>query len=382
MSQAPDTLPNMNDERWSHLSSDKLEAELRDREAHKAALTAEQAGIVAELDRRQTPTAHGYRSMHDWVAGRVDVDRWTARRLVALSRLDLADVWRDLADGEITADRALAEAKLMRAGADERVRRASRGWNVDGVHRLAERHRRFTRADEEEAFDRRFVSLQPNLDESLWKLAGSLPGLLGQMVDRALDHLADRLPDGPDGRGTAGQRRADALATMAADAIDPSSGQEREPLPVMATVFVDGMLAAATRGEAGAEVIGGPRVGPNTLELILCGGRVEVDTSGATPLGVGPARRAVPPRLRRFVIARDGGMCTADGCGSRHRLQVHHIVPRSKGGTDDPAGLGTFCWYHHMIVIHGRGFRIDPDSPPQRRRFRAPEGRDPPGSRG
>ncbi len=112
------------------------------------------------------------------------------------------------------------------------------------------------------------------------------------------------------------------------------------------------------------------------------GGRVEVNALGATPLGIGPAGHGIPPRFRRFVIARDGGMCTADGCGSRYRLQVHHIVPRSQGGTNDPDGLGTVCWYHHMVVIHGRGYRIDPESPPHRRRFLPPEGRDPPGRRG
>ncbi len=63
-------------------------------------------------------------------------------------------------------------------------------------------------------------------------------------------------------------------------------------------------------------MLGGPRVGPGVLEEILCGGKVEVDVTGARPLGVGPTGSAIPPRLRRFVIARDGGMCTVAGCGS------------------------------------------------------------------
>ena len=84
----------------------------------------------------------------------------------------------------------------------------------------------------------------------------------------------------------------------------------------------------------------------------------------------------IPPRVRRYVLARDGG-CTADACRSRHRLQVHHIIPRSQGGTHDPENLATLCWFHHHVVVHGMSYAIDPDTPPhptppQRRRFKPP----------
>ena len=87
----------------------------------------------------------------------------------------------------------------------------------------------------------------------------------------------------------------------------------------------------------------------------------------------------VPPRLRRFVLFRDGG-CVADGCDSTYRLQAHHKVPFSQGGRTDPDNLVTLCWFHHHVVIHGHGFTIDPDSKPGRIRFRPPRGspRDPP----
>jgi len=91
------------------------------------------------------------------------------------------------------------------------------------------------------------------------------------------------------------------------------------------------------------------------------------------------ATKAVPPAIHRFVAWRDGG-CTAEGCQSRYRLQPHHIIERSRGGSDDPENLTTMCWYHHHIVIHGLGYSIDPNSPPQRRRFLSPStaGRGPP----
>lgn len=46
-------------------------------------------------------------------------------------------------------------------------------------------------------------------------------------------------------------------------------------------------------------------------------------------------------RIRNAVCERDGWRCL--WCGKAGRLEVDHIVPRSQGGTDDPANLRTLC---------------------------------------
>lgn len=51
----------------------------------------------------------------------------------------------------------------------------------------------------------------------------------------------------------------------------------------------------------------------------------------------GPA----PGSLKKKILKRDGGRCVK--CGSRDRLTVDHIVPRARGGTNDPANLQTLC---------------------------------------
>ena len=66
-----------------------------------------------------------------------------------------------------------------------------------------------------------------------------------------------------------------------------------------------------------------------------------------------------------------------EGCTSTYRLQVHHVIPASEGGPTDPENLVTLCWHHHHTVIHGRGFSIDPHSPPGRARL-APPANSPP----
>ncbi len=312
------------------------EAELGRLEAHVAVLRTEQARLVAEATAAQRPLARGHRSAEEWLAGTLDVSHRTARRLVELTRVDGA-TWTDVADGEITLDRALAERRLTRCGVGDEVRRRSRDWDIDGVRRLAARHRRLRPVDEQEAFARRYFTMQPNLDESLWRLDGLLPGIEAQVLQAEVARRADELPVDPDGRAPVGQRQADALVDLVLDgaaATPEDTGGER--LPMVATVLVDAALAAPTFGRAGGEVVGGTRVGPAVLEEILCSGRVEVDVTGAQPLGIGPTTHAIPPRLRRYVITRDGGMCAVRGCRSRHRLQVHHRTPISRGGTKRP----------------------------------------------
>jgi hypothetical protein len=147
------------------------------------------------------------------------------------------------------------------------------------------------------------------------------------------------------------------------------------------TVFLDATFASPTNGEAGVTIESGPQVGPATLEAILCHGVIEVTarTEDGSPLALGRRSRAIPPRLRRAILHRDGAACTIEGCVSRYRLQIHHIVGWADGGRTDPDNLTTLCWFHHHVVIHGRGFAIDPSSPPQRRRLLRPPIHGPPG---
>ncbi len=145
-------------------------------------------------------------------------------------------------------------------------------------------------------------------------------------------------------------------------------------------MFVDAALAAPTGGEAGVATQSGVRIGPAAVQELLCDASVEVTvTHQGRPVWEARRTRTTPRRLRRYVMHRDGGVCAVDGCQSRYRVQPHHIHARRRGGTDDPDNLTLLCWYHHHVVVHGYGYRIDPDSPPQRRRLlRPPSGRAPP----
>ena len=132
-------------------------------------------------------------------------------------------------------------------------------------------------------------------------------------------------------------------------------------------------LAEESGNEQGVAMLAGARVGPDTVDLVRCVGVTEVITvAGQSILGHGTTT-SMRPSLRRAVLARDDG-CTIDG--------VHlHLPPRGPphrppipSGTHAADNLTTLCWYHHHVAVHRRGMRIDPQSPPRRRRLLPPRG--------
>jgi hypothetical protein len=59
------------------------------------------------------------------------------------------------------------------------------------------------------------------------------------------------------------------------------------------------------------------------------------------------ARRPIPPRTRKAVLARDHHRCSVPGCTMSRYVDVHHIVPPRAGGSNDPRNLITLCERHH-----------------------------------
>jgi 5-methylcytosine-specific restriction endonuclease McrA len=66
-----------------------------------------------------------------------------------------------------------------------------------------------------------------------------------------------------------------------------------------------------------------------------------------------PGRRnkaTIPPAVRRLVLARDRHTCRTPGCTHSKFLEVHHVVPRVRGGGNDPKNLVTLCSACHRLV--------------------------------
>jgi hypothetical protein len=134
---------------------------------------------------------------------------------------------------------------------------------------------------------------------------------------------------------TGGLRMALALTAICQDSLYNEPGLTGGGDPVV-TITADAGLLLATDGEAGAEVTAGPRIGPMALDELLCIGRTELNvaTADGNLLGVGKTTTNLPPRLRRAVIARDGG-CVIDGCTSRYiPLPASGSLPPSQAPGD------------------------------------------------
>ncbi len=61
-------------------------------------------------------------------------------------------------------------------------------------------------------------------------------------------------------------------------------------------------------------------------------------------------KTSIPPSVRRLVLARARHQCQRAGCSHSQFLEVHHIVPRSMGGSNDPDNCTCLCSACHGLV--------------------------------
>jgi hypothetical protein len=88
---------------------------------------------------------------------------------------------------------------------------------------------------------------------------------------------------------------------------------------------------------------------------------------------------AEPPvgaaKIVRAVLLRDGH-CRIPGCEARHGLEVHHLRPRSWGGSDEISNLAAVCGsggHHGVLVPTGRWALGNPNQPDGLRLVRVDE---------
>ena len=80
--------------------------------------------------------------------------------------------------------------------------------------------------------------------------------------------------------------------------------------------------------------------------------------SVSLPLDVGTVTDLVRAHLRRAITTRDQH-CAAPGCDVPPAgCHVHHIIPRSQGGTTRLQNCLLLCSFHHLILVHRWGWTI------------------------
>jgi hypothetical protein len=88
------------------------------------------------------------------------------------------------------------------------------------------------------------------------------------------------------------------------------------------------------------------------------GGSPSLPLAVPLPLDTGEAEATIPPHLRRAVLTRHR-RCCFPGCPMpATACQIHHIIPRSRGGPTTLGNLVPMCAFHHLIVIHRWGWTL------------------------
>ena len=152
--------------------------------------------------------------------------------------------------------------------------------------------------------------------------------------------------------------------------------------PLTDSEVLDALCAASLAGTAAADPATRPP--PYQIAITRCAdcARAWVDAAGhsielsATELarascdaellgrvdGDAPPRatKTIPPRIRRAVLRRDRGRCRVPGCKNARFVDVHHVVPRGKGGDHTPRRLAAMCAAHHQAAHDGR-LKVDLD---------------------
>ena len=107
----------------------------------------------------------------------------------------------------------------------------------------------------------------------------------------------------------------------------------------------------------------GTELAPETVRKLACDAEIiPIILGGAGgSADIGRARRTVPPRLRRLLIARDRH-CKWPGCKAPpSRCDAHHIIHWAANGPTNLANLLLLCHTHHHHHLHEHGYQLIPD---------------------
>ena len=159
-----------------------------------------------------------------------------------------------------------------------------------------------------------------------------------------------------------GQRRVTvakrpAVATRTADVTAETSAPNEAvaapgtELPAGAATSPAKVQAADRPAGAAGIATSAPKAGGGAQPVAQRSGRLVTPATAAPQPRV--RSRAIPAAVRRQVWERDRGCCSyvdrgsGRRCGSRHLLEIDHVVPYALGGSAEPDNLRLLCAAHH-----------------------------------
>ena len=345
-----------------------LVEEIREAERRVAVVRAEQATLIAELD-RHIPAFFPDAAREELMVACRLTQHQARRRLETARALDgrLEHTRHALAEGRISfehaAEMADATRNLGRSMAalvetevldDPRaVTPGQLGW------RAREAAARLVPPD----------PTQPEVREPVRSLnafwhpdgavdfAAHLPAADAAVIATWVDATSVR--QGPDDLRLATERRADALLDLIRQALDtgalPAAGDGRRP-----HVEIVAELDRLAQHASGTVLVDGRPIPGGLLRELVCEPDLRVTAlSGEKVVDQGRTHRLVTPALRGRLAVRDAH-CRFPGCTVTARsCRAHHIRHWADGGRTDLQNLILLCERHHKAVHGGWQVRLD-----------------------
>lgn len=315
------------------------------RQAHAARIA-----VVARLLEHHPPV-----SVASMLSSRSQVSIRTARAWVreASELADLPEVAGAYGRGELSRDQMAALRVLADPDTDGAwveclaSEPGSEDLRINALERMA---RAKVARDLERTDAGRYLKMAPTKDERFVRGRFQLHPEEAAALEQELDA---RVPDGTALKDLA-TAHADALVALATDAaVESGRG-------VKATVVVrsDARVLEGASDRPG-ELANGNFVPAEVVRQMADGGRVvELDLSG-----VNLWTKDIPEAVRQWVFHRDQGRCREPDCPTPTLdVEVHHIIPRSQGGTHHPSNLLLLCVICHQIRVHRHGWRVVGDA--------------------
>lgn len=310
--------------------------------------------LVAEVDRTGAWEHDGARDAAHWLSMRYGISTWKAHRWVAAAHAleHLPGVAAALRSGELGIDKVAELCRFATPGTEEGLVRWAQAVSVSSVRHRGDLAARACREELVQAERDRSLEWWYTEEGRRLGLQAELPAAQGEVVVRAIERMAERVPAMPeeDDASFASARRADALVALC------SARVASDPDPDRATVVVHIQAEERT-----AEIEGGPAVFPETAQRLACDARVQavVQERSGNLLHVAPITRTPPAWMVRQVRYRDRG-CRFPGCGTKAFTQAHHIRWWRHGGRTELSNLVLICSFHHRLV-HEHGWRVERD---------------------
>ncbi len=332
----------------------------------RGALDVEEAEALREADAAYVWRRYGYSSLLEYMeielgyTPRVALDRLR----VAKAIVELPMIGEAMLQGELSFSAARELTRVATAETEGEWLEAARELNVRQLEERVAGHKRGDRPTDRPGPGPRTRDIRASVKVETYALMRQAQQILGKERGERIDEDAYFA----------------ATARMVIDGHRPATmdGAGRSSVVDGSTAIEVSANESAGTGEPPADGSRGCRtVGPYQIAVTVCseckrgwqdGGGVTVEMSPAAISramcdaeeigsidGDRPerAKQTVPPAVRRLVWHRDHGRCQVTGCRSSWNLDVHHIVFREHGGTNEPSNLLVSCEGHHLAVHEG-----------------------------